>query len=185
MSEGGGSALREIQTPQCERGIGEVIGSPESADLIEGVRLERAALWSDDRGYFLELARLGEGLTSAYPPGTTQISGSLSYPGMIKAFHYHCRQSDCWVAVAGMLQAVLVDLRAGSPTFGRRNTVYLGALRPSRLLIPPGVAHGYKVIGTEAAVLVYVTDRFYDPEDEGRLPYDHPGINYDWEIQHK
>ncbi|MBS1859995.1 MAG: dTDP-4-dehydrorhamnose 3,5-epimerase family protein, partial [Acidobacteria bacterium] len=57
--------------------------------------------------------------------------------------------------------------------------------RPWQLLIPPGVAHGYKVIGGEDAMLVYLTDRFYNPDDEGRIPYDDPGINYDWETQRK
>jgi dTDP-4-dehydrorhamnose 3,5-epimerase len=52
-------------------------------------------------------------------------------------------------------------------------------------LIPPGVAHGYKVVGTEAGMLVYVTDRFYNPKDEGRIPYNDPQIRYDWETQHK
>jgi dTDP-4-dehydrorhamnose 3,5-epimerase len=84
-----------------------------------------------------------------------------------------------------MFQVALVDLRAGSCTFGAKNTLYVGALRPWQLLIPPGVAHGYKVIGSEPAMLVYLTDRFYDPQDEGRIPYNHPGIAYDWELQHK
>jgi dTDP-4-dehydrorhamnose 3,5-epimerase len=84
-----------------------------------------------------------------------------------------------------MLQIALVDLRRQSPTFGERNTLYLGTLRPWRLLVPPGVAHGYKVIGTTPALLVYVTDRFYDPQDEGRIPYNDPKIQYDWELQHK
>jgi dTDP-4-dehydrorhamnose 3,5-epimerase len=47
------------------------------------------------------------------------------------------------------------------------------------------VAHGYKVFGEQPAMLVYVTDRNYDPSDEGRIPYDDPGIHYDWETQHK
>jgi dTDP-4-dehydrorhamnose 3,5-epimerase len=76
-------------------------------------------------------------------------------------------------------------LRPDSPTYGKRNTLYLGSLRPWQLRIPPGVGHGYKVIGAEPAVLVYVTDRFYNPEDEGRIPYNHAGIHYDWETQHK
>ena len=59
----------------------------------------------------------------------------------------------------------------GSPTFGKRNTLYVGALRPWQLLIPPGVGHGYKVIGKEDSLLVYMTDRFYNPKDEGRIPY--------------
>jgi dTDP-4-dehydrorhamnose 3,5-epimerase len=116
---------------------------------------------------------------------STQISATLNHPGTIKAFHYHLHQTDCWSPVAGLLQVALVDLRAGSPTFGVRNTVYAGALRPCQILIPPGVAHGYKVIGTEPATLVYLTDRFYDPQDEGRIPYNDPHIHYDWETQHK
>ncbi len=78
-----------------------------------------------------------------------------------------------------------MDLRAGSPTFGARNTLYVGALRPWRILIPPGVGHGYKVIGAEPSMLVYLTDRFYNPKDEGRIPYNDPRINYDWDTQWK
>ena len=84
-----------------------------------------------------------------------------------------------------MLQVALADLRAGSASFGARNTMYLGALRSWQLLIPPGVAHGYKVIGDREATLVYLTDRFYNPRDEGRIAYNDPSINYDWETQHK
>jgi dTDP-4-dehydrorhamnose 3,5-epimerase len=53
------------------------------------------------------------------------------------------------------------------------------------VLIPPGVAHGYKVIGESESLLVYLTDRFYNPRDEGRIPYNDPGIHYDWEMQWK
>ena len=120
-----------------------------------------------------------------FPPETTQVSAALNYPGTIKAFHFHLHQTDCWTPVQGMFQVALVDLRAGSPTYGARNTLYVGALRPWQILIPPGVAHGYKVIGAGPAMLVYVTDRFYNPADEGRIPYNDPGINYDWETQHK
>jgi dTDP-4-dehydrorhamnose 3,5-epimerase len=83
------------------------------------------------------------------------------------------------------LQVALVDLRAGSPTCGARNTMYVGTLRPWQILIPPGVAHGYKVLGADSALLVYLTDRFYDPADEGRIPYNDPHIHYDWDTQHK
>ena len=60
-----------------------------------------------------------------------------------------------------------------------------GTLRPWQILIPPGVGHGYKVIGREPAMLVYVTNKFYNPKDEGRIAYNEPGIAYDWELQHK
>jgi dTDP-4-dehydrorhamnose 3,5-epimerase len=169
----------------CAPGIGKLITRPDSADLIEGVRVNPVSLWPDDRGYFLEVARLGTDLTRQFPLETTQISAALSYPGTIKAFHFHKHQTDCWLPVQGMFQVVLVDLRPGSRTWGLRNTLYAGALRPWQILIPPGVGHGYKVIGSDPAMLVYLTDRFYDPQDEGRIAYDDPHIRYDWEIQHK
>ena len=79
----------------------------------------------------------------------------------------------------------LVDLRPDSATFGAKNTLYVGPLRPWQILIPPGVAHGYKVIGEHPSFLVYVTNRTYNPSDEGRIAYNHPEIAYDWELQHK
>jgi dTDP-4-dehydrorhamnose 3,5-epimerase len=175
----------ELRLPECSRGIGPVILSPDSESLIEGVRIQPAALWPDDRGYFLEVQRIGRGLAAQFPAESTQVSAALNYPGIIKAFHFHLRQHDCWSPVAGMLQVALVDLRFGSPTFGVKNTLYVGALRPWQILVPPGIAHGYKVIGSDPSVLVYVTDRFYDPSDEGRIAHNDPNINYDWELQHK
>lgn len=175
----------EIRVPQCEAGIGQVIAKPDSSDLIEGVRVSPVPLWSDDRGYFLEVARMKCGLAAGFPPESTQVSAALSYPGAIKAFHFHRRQTDFWTVVEGMFQVALVDLRPDSPTFGRKNTLYVGVLRPWQILIPPGVGHGYKVIGTSPALLVYLTDCFYDPSDEGRIAYNDAGIAYDWELQHK
>ncbi len=175
----------EISTPACEPGIGSVIQTPDSSELIDGVAVRPYKLFPDDRGYFLEVARMGQGLPAGFPAETTQISAALSYPGTIKAFHYHRHQTDFWVPVVGMLQVVLVDLRPDARTFGRKNTMYIGSLKPWQVLIPPGVGHGYKVIGEQPATLVYVTDRFYDPSDEGRIPYNDSSIAYDWERQHK
>ncbi len=174
-----------VARPACAKGLGDLIQAPDSAKLIEGVRVEPVALWPDDRGYFLEVHRMRQGLAASFPAESTQVSAAMSYPGTIKAFHVHERQTDCWTPAAGMLQVALVDLREHSPTYARKNTLYVGALRPWRILIPPGVAHGYKVIGEQPALLVYLTDRFYDPADEGRIPYDDAGLAYDWETQHK
>lgn len=179
------SGSLRLVAPECAKGIGSVISSPSSADLIEGVRIEPLALWPDDRGYFLEVQRIGFGLAADFPPESTQVSSAFNYPGTIKAFHYHMHQTDCWTPAMGMFQVALVDLREGSRTFGARNTIYAGALRPWQIRIPPGVGHGYKVIGEGPAMLIYATDRFYNPKDEGRLPYNHPGVNYDWEMQYK
>jgi dTDP-4-dehydrorhamnose 3,5-epimerase len=175
----------ELAYPECPKGIGAVIGRVDSPDLIDGVRLAPFAVYPDDRGYFLEVQRIGQGLAAGFPPERTQVSAAMNYRGTIKAFHYHLHQTDCWTPVTGLFQVVLADLRLASPTFGARNTLYLGPMRPWQVLIPPGVAHGYKVIGNQDALLVYMTDQFYNPKDEGRLPHDDASIQYDWETQKK
>jgi dTDP-4-dehydrorhamnose 3,5-epimerase len=174
-----------ITTPQCQPGIGKVILKPDADGIIHGVRIHPYPLWPDDRGYFLEVIRIGQGPGADFDPATTQVSAALSYPGTIKAFHFHKHQTDLWVPATGMFQVALVDLRENSPTFGVKNTLYPGALRTWQMLIPPGIGHGYKVIGETPAMLVYVTNRLYDPADEGRIPYNDPSIQYDWELQHK
>jgi len=184
---GEGNGLHLALLKRSARDIGDVILAPDSANLITGVAVELGAIYPDDRGYFTELFRVG---TSPLTQGlrecpTLQVSLAAAYPGSIKALHYHFQQTDFWAPIQGMFQVVLCDLRLGSPTHGKVNTIFLGILRPWRLRIPPGVGHGYKVVGPEVGTLVYLTDRFYNPKDEGRLPYDHPFLNYDWETQHK
>ena len=174
-----------ISVPECAPGIGDLILAPDSQKLIAGVRIAPFQLWPDDRGYFLEVLRMGSGPAAAFNPATTQVSAACNYPGIIKAFHFHREQTDFWVPTQGMFQVALVDLRPDSPSYGRKNTLYVGSLRPWAIFIPPGVGHGYKVIGENPSVLVYVTDRFYNPEDEGRIAYNDAHIKYDWELQHK
>jgi dTDP-4-dehydrorhamnose 3,5-epimerase len=171
------------------RTLGSVITQPRSPELIAGVAIEPLQIFADDRGCFAELARLGRaGIAEKMVPGgdcRIQVSLTLTYPGTIKAIHYHFEQTDLWVPVSGMIQVFLYDLRRASNTFGRINTLYVGRFCPWEILIPPGVAHGYKTLGNDAAQLLYLTDRYYNPADEGRLPYDHPDVAYDWEMQHK
>src|SRR5215467_12975414 len=124
------SASLELILPECEKGIGRVISALNSPDLISGVKLAAFSVFPDDRGYFLEVQRFGQGLASEFPASTSQVSFAMNYPGTIKAFHYHLQQTDCWTPAKGLFQTVLVDLRRGSPTFGLRNTFYLGPMRP-------------------------------------------------------
>jgi dTDP-4-dehydrorhamnose 3,5-epimerase len=174
--------------PRDSKTLGKIIAKPDSADLIDGVQIAPLVIHADDRGFFTELARLGTGLAARMVPDGVrgiQVSLTLTYPGTIKAIHYHSEQTDLWAPVSGMVQVFLYDLRVQSRTFGAINTIYSGRFQPWEILIPPGVAHGYKALGVEPIQLVYFTDRHYNPTDELRLPYDHPGIAYDWETQHK
>jgi len=104
------------ELPHCEKGIGDVILAPDSPRLIDGVKCAPLSLWPDDRGYFVEVQRAGLGLNAHFPLETTQISAALNYPGIIKAFHFHRHQTDCWTPTMNMMQVALVDLRPDSPT---------------------------------------------------------------------
>ena len=171
------------QRPQRDTGC--LIRHLNDPNLIAGVEIERGEVWPDDRGFFTELFRMGTpGWMRGFSPAA-QVSAALSYPGTIKAVHYHRQQTDLWAPVIGQLQVVLFDLRQDSTSFGQVNTIFAGSQRPWRIRIPVGVGHGYKVVGVEAALMIYATDRYYDPSDEGRLAYDDPYLNYDWDIQHK
>ena len=173
---------------RTEKTLGEILVKPGSADLIEGVQIEPLAVHPDDRGFFMEIGRLGKGLSSKMTPEGArqiQVSFTLTYPGTIKAIHYHSEQTDLWTPVSGMVQVFLYDLRRHSRTFGTINTIYAGRFRPWQILIPPGIGHGYKALGVEPIQLIYFTDRHYNPADELRIAYDDSNVAYDWETQHK
>ena len=177
--------MRLVIVPHPEPNIGDVIADSKSKRLISGVEVEPLVQYPDDRGSFAELFRFGEtNIARDFVPSNkakVQVSMTTSYPGVIKAIHYHFEQTDLWTPVSGMMQVFLCDLREDSPSWGQINTLFIGNLRPWRLRIPPGVGHGYKVVGNECVQLIYATDRFYDPSDEGRISYNDPGINYDWQ----
>jgi dTDP-4-dehydrorhamnose 3,5-epimerase len=183
------AGLRLVVRHREAGGVGDVITNPQSSRLIAGVEIEPFVQWPDDRGCFAEVFRFGApGIARDFLPAghhQIQVSFTVSYPGVIKAIHYHFEQTDLWAPLAGMFQVFLCDLREESRDCGSVNTLFIGAQRPWKVRIPPGVAHGYKVIGTEPAQLLYATNHFYDPRDEGRLAYDDPDINYDWQSRHR
>jgi dTDP-4-dehydrorhamnose 3,5-epimerase len=176
--------VRLVIVSHSQPGCGSIIGDPQAQQLIEGVEVEPLTQFPDDRGLFAELFRFGDpGIARDFDPANgsrIQVSFTISYPGVIKAIHYHFEQTDLWAPLTGMFQVILCDLRESSPTCGRVNTVFTGAQRPWKLRIPPGVAHGYKIVGADHGMLVYATNRTYNPKDEGRIPFDDQGVNYDW-----
>lgn len=146
--------------------------------MIEGVELRPLKTHLDDRGFFREVLR-----ASDISEGFGQLNWSLSFTGTIKAWHIHQKQTDYWICTGGVIRAVLIDQRESfmrTVPYLPKNTfeVLLGDDQPAQVLkIPPGVAHGYKVL-QGPATLFYVTTREYDPDDEGRIPYD--ALGYDW-----
>ena len=151
--------------------------------MIEGVVVKDCVVHADDRGWLMEIVRDEEPVFR----DVKQTTLTLAYPGVIKAFHWHRRQWDVWCFLAGMAQAVLYDLREGSPTHGRTDVVYMGDRHPRVIAIPPGVAHGYRVLGTKPVTLIYHTTERYDPKDpdEFRIPFDDAAIGFDWRTKNR
>jgi dTDP-4-dehydrorhamnose 3,5-epimerase len=147
---------------------------------IDGVVIKKLVTYPDDRGYLREVLREDDNLMAQF--GQTVVT--KTYPGVIKAFHWHQRQDDLWYVAAGMARVVLFDRRPGSPTGGKTQVVYAGEDNPVLILIPAGIAHGYQVLGDRPVLLFYTVTQCYDPADpdEERIPYDDPVIGFDWSI---
>ncbi len=151
--------------------------------MIEGVKIKNLIVRPDDRGFFMEVLKFGE---ETYAD-IKQTSYTETYPGVIKAFHWHKRQTDIWCVVSGMAQVVLYDLREDSKTKGMTDVLYSGDKNYSLISIPPGVVHGYKVLGNEKVSLFYHTTEAYDPNspDEERIAWNDPSIGFNWTTQNR
>lgn len=154
---------------------------------IAGVTLHELRRFNDDSGAMTELLRIDAGTAAGLADfAPAQLNYSSLQPGAIKAFHVHLQQTDLWfVPPEDRVLAVLVDVREGSPSAGRRLRTVLGDGRSALLRIPPGVAHGLRNLGRDVARVLYVTDRQFsaDPArcDEGRLPWDFVGKEV-WDV---
>ena len=184
-------------TEAMERVMARISTVPISERLgrIDGVMVKTFRKHVDQRGFFIEQLKRGdlddEGRVFLPVHPFAQMSRSLAYarggnpPELIKAFHWHKRQWDYWDIVLGNARIVLVDLREGSPTEGRAQTLILGENSPKMVAIPPYVAHGYQALDLRDVVLNYYVTEPYDEvqPDEGRIPYTDPRIGFDWRIE--
>ncbi len=150
---------------------------------IEGVHVKPLVRHPDDRGFFQEILRNDDHLLRQFG----QASLSMSYPGVIKAFHYHERQDDLWFFPVGSAQVVLYDGRKNSPTGGMTHVLYPGEDNPQLIVIPVGVVHGYRVLGNKPAMIVYFTTESYNPHDpdEKRLAWNDATIGFDWTTHYR
>ena len=145
--------------------------------MIEGVYIKELVTHADDRGFFREVIRVSDDFFSA---GFGQLSHSLVYAGVVKAWHGHKAQWQWTYAATGLLKVALYDARPDSPTFRERMEFLCGENQPARVYIfPPGVLHGYRCMNGPAQI-IYVTSGVYDLQDEIRLPHNDPSIGYDW-----
>ncbi len=147
-------------------------------ELIAGVKTKTMKVMPDERGWLMEIIRADE--TSLF---TTfgQAYLSATYPGVVKAWHYHREQVDNFACVAGMVKLVLIDTREGSPTNGAVNEFFLGSQNPTLVQVPNLVYHGWKCISTEPSLVVNIPNIPYNyaEPDEYRLE-PHGTLPYDW-----
>ncbi len=156
--------------------------------MIDGVKIKKLNVHADipdteeilsEPGFLMEVLRDDDELLKKFG----QTTFTVAYQGTIKAFHYHEKQDDLWFIATGKAMVVLYDMREDSPTRGETQVILAGEGDYKLILIPIGVAHGYRVISKEPVLLFYHTTESYNSEnpDEKRLAYDDPKINFDWQ----
>jgi len=139
--------------------------------LIPGVELKQLQSHIDERGFFREIIRQSDGF---FKEGFGQWSHSYKRQHYhTKQFHIHQYQVDWWYCPVGIIQVVLYDTRFNDTRF-HQFQLPQGQMNQEVLRIPPGVAHGFKVLHGPAHLL-YITSKEYNPEDEGRL-----NLEFDW-----
>lgn len=152
---------------------------------IEGLLIIEPRVFHDDRGYFYESynARAFEEATGLQI-SFVQDNQARSTINVLRGLHYQNApkaQTKLIRALSGAIWDVVVDLRAGSATYGQWYGVELSAENKRQFLIPKGFAHGYSVL-SETAEVFYKCDEFYSKADEGGLNYADPALSIDWKI---
>ena len=150
---------------------------------IEGVVIIEPDVFGDARGYFMESWSQQRFNESVREVEFVQDNQSKSCYGVVRGLHFQrgeYSQSKLVGVAQGRVLDVAVDIRRGSPTFGRHIAVELSDENHRQLFIPRGFAHGFVVL-SETAIFAYKCTDFYHPEDEGGLPWNDPTISIDWQ----
>jgi dTDP-4-dehydrorhamnose 3,5-epimerase len=147
--------------------------------MIDGVILKKLKVIPDERGRLMEIFRADDNFFGKFG----QVYMTTAYPGVVKGWHYHKKQSDNMAVVQGIMKIVLYDGRQGSVTFGEINEIFAGIHNPVLVHIPPFVYHGFKCVSENEAIVINTPDEVYNysEPDEFRLPAHGSGINYNWE----
>lgn len=151
---------------------------------IEGVVIIEPEVFGDSRGYFMESFSQRAFDREVAPVRFVQDNRSYSRYGVVRGLHYQKEpysQSKLVSCVVGRVLDVAVDIREGSPTYGKYIAVELSAENRRQLFIPKGFAHGFAVLSGEA-LFEYKCDEFYHPEAECGIAWDDPTIGIDWRL---
>lgn len=156
-----------------------------SDTLLKGVKIIEPAVFSDNRGYFMESYNQQDMEEAGIHTKFVQDNQSLSSrPGIVRGLHYQLNpkcQTKLLRAVTGAILDVVVDIRRGSPTFGKWGGFILSAYNHRQLLIPKGFAHGFCTLTPDVTVF-YKVDAFYAPEQDRGIMWNDPDIGIDWPV---
>lgn len=151
---------------------------------IPGVVIIEPRVFGDDRGYFFESWSQKDFDEQVRPIKFVQDNESKSCYGVLRGLHFQKgkdAQSKLVRVVKGKVLDVAVDIRKGSPTFGKHVAVELTADNHRQFFVPRGFAHGFVVL-SEEAIFQYKCDNLYAPQSEGALAWDDPDIGIDWGV---
>lgn len=148
---------------------------------IEGLKIITPTVFGDERGYFVETYNYNDYKAAGIDVEFVQDNQSASKKGVLRGLHFQINypQDKLVRVIKGEVFDVAVDLRKGSPTFGKWHGVVLSAENMKQFFVPKGFAHGYLVLSDYAEFCYKVTD-FYHPGDEGGIMYNDPGIGVEW-----
>ena len=151
---------------------------------IEGVVIIEPRIFKDDRGYFFESFNRKDFEEKVGKVDFVQDNESKSSYGVVRGLHFQKgehAQSKLVRVVKGSVLDVAVDIRPGSPTFGKHVAVELTEENHRQLFISRGFAHGFSVL-SEEVIFQYKCDNFYCPASEGAIAWDDPDLGIDWRI---
>lgn len=151
---------------------------------IEGLLILEPTIFGDDRGYFFESFRSDVLQQAGVDLNFVQDNQSYSHSGILRGLHFQKNPSAQGKLVRVLQGAVLdvaVDIRKGSPTYGKHLAIKLDGENKKMLYVPPGFAHGFATLEDHTLFLYKCTD-YYNKDAEGSIHWDSPELNIDWGI---
>jgi len=149
--------------------------------MIDGVVITPLKRFPDERGMVMHMLRADAPHFEQFG----EIYFATAYPGAIKGWHLHTKQTQNYCCVSGMIKLALYDDRDGSSTKGEIQEIFMGEQNYCLVRIPPYLINGWKCIGTETAILANCATLPYEDGEMTRLDPFTPDIPYDWALKHQ
>jgi len=147
---------------------------------IDGIVIVPLRKISDERGMVMHMLRADASHFEKFG----EVYFATAYPGVIKAWHLHSRQTQNYACVSGMIKLVLFDDREKSPTRGTVEEIFMGEDNYILVRIPYGIINGWKCIGTKTALLANCATEVHDPTEMTRIDPFSDKVPYRWDLKH-